>query len=230
MKNKITQDLITLQNPNNALFIAKLIPTIDPKTILGTKIPLLRKYTKQCFKTKDYQSFLDQTPHNFFEENLVHGFLIEQMKDLEQSLIETEKYLPLIDNRATCDSFLPKIFSKYPDIIYKKVKIWIKSSHTYTVRFAIWILLSNFLDKEFNPEILNLVASIQNSEYYIQMMQARYFATALAKQPIPTLNLIKSQTLTPFVQNKTIQKARESLRIPTQLKTELLNYKIYPRK
>ena len=91
-------------------------------------------------------------------------------------------------------------------------------------------MLSNFLDKEFNPEILNLVASIQNSEYYIQMMQAHYFATALAKQPIPTLNLIKSQTLTPFVQNKTIQKARESLRIPTQLKTELLNYKIYPRK
>jgi hypothetical protein len=97
----------------------------------------LRKYAKQCFKTKDYQSFLDLTPHSFFEENLVHGFLIEQIKDLEQSLIETEKYLPLIDNRATCDSFLPKIFSKYPDIIYKKVKIWIKSSHTYTVRFAI---------------------------------------------------------------------------------------------
>lgn len=230
MSDQIQQELLSMKDEKNALFVARLIPTIDPKTILGTKIPLLRKYAKQCFKTKDYQSFLDQTPHNFFEENLVHGFLIEQIKDLEKSVVETEKYLPLIDNRSTCDSFLPKIFSKYPDIIYKKVKIWIKSSHTYTVRFAIWILLSNFLDKEFNPEILNLVASIQSSEYYIQMMQARYFATALAKQPIPTLNLIKSQTLTPFVQNKTIQKARESLRISVQLKTELLNYKIYPSK
>ena len=230
MSDQIQQELLSMKDEKNALFVARLIPTIDPKTILGTKIPLLRKYAKQCFKTKDYQSFLDLTPHSFFEENLVHGFLIEQIKDLEQSLIETEKYLPLIDNRATCDSFLPKIFSKYPDLIYKKVKTWIRSSHTYTVRFAIWILLSNFLDKEFKPEMLNLVAWIQSSEYYVQMMQARYFATALAKQPIPTLNLIKSQTLSPFVQNKTIQKARESLRISVQLKTELLNYKIYPSK
>ena len=222
MENEIWKELLSFRDAKNALFVAKLMPTIDPKTILGTKIPLLRKYAKQCFKTKDYQSFLDLTPHSFFEENLVHGFLIEQIKDLEQSLIETEKYLPLIDNR--------NIFSKYPDIIHKKVKTWIRSSHTYTVRFAIWILLSNFLDKEFNPEMLNLVASIQNSEYYVQMMQARYFATALAKQPTPTLNLIKSQTLSPFVQNKTIQKARESLRISVQLKTELPNYKIYPSK
>ena len=227
MENRIWKELLSFRDEENALFVAKLIPTIDPKTILGTKIPLLRKYAKECFKNKNYQVFLDQTPHNFFEENLVHGFLIEQIKDLEQSLIETEKYLPLIDNRATCDSFHPKIFSKYPDIIYKKVKIWIKSSHTYTVRFSIWVLLSNFLDKEFKPEMLNLVASIQSSEYYVQMMQARYFATALAKQPTPTLNLIKSQTLSPFVQNKTIQKARESLRISSELKTELLKYKIY---
>ena len=227
MENRIWKELLSFRDEENALFVAKLIPTIDPKTILGTKIPLLRKYTKQCFKTKDYQSFLDQTPHNFFEENLVHGFLIEQINDLEKSLVETEKYLTLIDNRATCDSFHPKIFSKYPDIIYKKVKIWIKSSHTYTVRFAIWVLLSNFLDKEFKPEMLNLVAWIQSSEYYVQMMQARYFATALAKQPMLTLNLIKSQTLPPFVQNKTIQKAKESLRISSELKTELLKYKIY---
>ena len=227
MENGIWKELLSFRDEENALFVTKLIPTIDPKTILGTKIPLLRKYAKQCFKTKDYQSFLDQTPHNFFEENLVHGFLIEQINDLEKSLVETEKYLPLIDNRATCDSFLPKIFSKYPEIIYKKIKVWTKSSHTYTVRFAIWILLSNFLDKEFKPEMLNLVVWIQSSEYYVQMMQARYFATALAKQPTPTLNLIKSQTLTPFVQNKTIQKARESLRISSELKTELLKYKIY---
>ena len=220
MENRIWKELLSFRDEENALFVAKLIPTIDPKTILGTKIPLLRNYAKQCFKNKNYQVFLDQTPHSFFEENLVHGFLIEQINNLEKSLVETEKYLPLIDNRATCDSFLPKIFSKYPDIIYKKVKIWIKSSHTYTVRFAIWILLSNFLDKEFKPEMLNLVAWIQSSEYYVQMMQARYFATALAKQPIPTLNLIKSQTLSLFVQNKTIQKARESLRISSELKTE----------
>lgn len=159
MENEIWKELLSFRDAKNALFVAKLIPTIDPKTILGTKIPLLRKYAKQCFKTKDYQSFLDLTPHSFFEENLVHGFLIEQIKDLEQSLIETEKYLPLIDNRATCDSFLPKIFSKYPDIIYKKVKIWIKSSHTYTVE-SCWAISS----------IKNLIlkCSISLHEYKVQ--------------------------------------------------------------
>lgn len=226
MKHSITKELLSFKDEKNARFLAKLIPTLDPKTILGTKTPLLRKFAKEQFKLANYQAFLDQAPHRYFEENLVHGFLIEQISDFEKALTETDKYLPFIDNWASCDSFHPKVFAQNPPLIYKKIKIWLQSSFPYTVRFGIWCLLRDFLDTNFKLEMLELVAWIQSSEYYVQMMQARYFATALAKQPDQTLNLIKSQTLAPFVQNKTIQKARESLRIPTDLKKELLSYKL----
>jgi hypothetical protein len=152
--------------------------------------------------------------------------LIERLKDFDTTLDATEKFLPYVDNRAVCDSFSPKIFKKYPDEIYKRIKIWIKSNKTYTIRYAIKLLLSNYLDKEFNKEMLELVADISNEEYYIQMMQAWYFATALAKQEEDTLSLIKKKKLSTFVQNKSIQKARESRRISDQLKEELKFYKI----
>ena len=125
-----------------------------------------------------------------------------------------------------CDTFSPKIFKKFPALVYQKIKIWLGSSDPYTLRYAIGLLLSNFLDEEFKPEMLNLVASVQSEEYYVQMMQAWYFATALAKQPNATLPLIQSQTLSPFVQNKTIQKARESRRISPEMKEDLLAWKL----
>ncbi len=226
MNNLITSQLLTLRDPKNALFMQKLIPTIPAETILGTKTPILRKMAKQYAKTPECQHFLSQLPHYYLEENLLHGFLIDQVKAFEEALALTEAYLPFLDNRATCDQLNPRVFKKYPDQIYQKIKIWLQSEQVYTQRFALGLLLSHFLDQEFKPEMLDLVASVQSEDYYVQMMQARYFATALAKQPEATLSVIKSQTLSPFVQNKTIQKARESRRISAEMKELLVGFKI----
>lgn len=204
----------------------KLIPTIPAETILGTKTPILRKMAKQYAKTPECQHFLSRLPHYYLEENLLHGFLIDQVKDFEGALALTEAYLPFLDNRATCDQLNPRVFKKYPDQIYQKIKIWLQSEQVYTQRFAIGLLLSHFLDQEFKPEMLDLVASVHSEEYYVQMIQAWYFATALAKQEKATLPLIQRQILSPFVQNKTIQKARESRRISDEMKEELLVWKL----
>lgn len=221
----LQKQLLSLADEKNRLFVQKLIPTLAPKTILGTKIPVLRAFAKKV-SSEESQVFLATLPHYYLEENVLHGFLIEQLKDFEQVMKLTEAYLPYIDNRMTCDSFHPKICKKYPDLTYKKIKIWLKNSHPYTVRYAIGLLLADYLDKEFKPEMLDLVASVQSEEYYVQMMQARYFATALAKQYESALPLIKSQILPTFVQNKTIQKARESRRITPEIKIDLLHYKL----
>ncbi len=180
MNNLITSQLLTLRDPKNALFMQKLIPTIPAETILGTKTPILRKMAKQYAKTPECQHFLSRLPHYYLEENLLHGFLIDQVKDFEGALALTEAYLPFLDNRATCDQLNPRVFKKYPDQIYQKIKIWLQSEQVYTQRFAIGLLLSHFLDQEFKPEMLDLVASVHSEEYYVQMIQAWYFATALA--------------------------------------------------
>ena len=154
------------------------------------------------------------------------NFLISIWKKIFCSAIsKLEQFLPFINNWEVCDIFSPKIFKRYPQETYKQIKIWIKSSYCYTVRYAIGLLLSNFLDQEFKPEMLDLVAKIKSEEYYIQMMQARYFATALAKQYEATIPLIESKILEPFVQNKTIQKARESRRISAETKEYLVQFK-----
>lgn len=225
MKTVLTDQLLGLVDEKNALFMQKLIPTIPAETILGTKTPILRALAKDYAKSPESQTFLTQLPHVYFEENLVHGFLIEQVKDFEEALALTEAYLPFLDNRATCDQLNPRVFRKYPDQIYQKIKIWLQSEQVYTQRFSIGLLLSHFLDQEFKPEMLDIVASLQSEDYYVQMMQARYFATALAKQEKATLPLIQSQTLSPFVQNKTIQKARESRRISAEMKELLVGFK-----
>ncbi len=226
MNDLITSQLLTLRDPKNTLFMQKLIPTIPAETILGTKTPILRKMAKQYAKTPECQHFLSRLPHYYLEENLLHGFLIDQVKDFEGALALTEAYLPFLDNRATCDQLNPRVFKKYPDQIYQKIKIWLQSEQVYTQRFAIGLLLSHFLDQEFKPEMLDLVASVHSEEYYVQMIQAWYFATALAKQEKATLPLIQRQILSPFVQNKTIQKARESRRISDEMKEELLVWKL----
>lgn len=226
MPNPITSQLLTLRNSENASFAQKLLPTKAPEQILGTKIPVLRTFAKQVFKQGRAEEFLKEHPHFYLEEDLLHGFLIEQIKDFSHAMELTEAFLPFVDNRMVCDTFSPKIFKKFPALVYQKIKIWLSSSDSYTLRYAIGLLLSNFLDEEFKPELLNLVASVQSEEYYVQMMQAWYFATALAKQPNATLPLIQSQTLSLFVQNKTIQKARESRRISAEMKEDLLAWKL----
>lgn len=225
MKNILQEKLLSLKDDKNALFVAKLIPNIDPKTILWTKIPVLRNLAKEFKNSSEKENFLKIIPHKFFEENLLHVIFLESEKDFDKAVLELEKFLPFIDNWSVCDTSSPKIFKKYPNETLQKIKIWIKSEKVYTIRYAIWLLLSNFLDENFSADLLELVAEVKNDDYYVQMMQAWFFATALAKQYDATISLLESKKLELFVQNKTIQKARESLRISSEIKKYLLNLK-----
>lgn len=225
MKNILQEKLFSLKDDKNALFVAKLISNIDPKTILWTKIPVLRNLAKEFKNSPEKENFLKIIPHKFFEENLLHVIFLESEKDFDKAVLELEKFLPFIDNWSVCDTSSPKIFKKYPNETLQKIKIWIKSEKVYTIRYAIWLLLSNFLDENFSADLLELVAEVKNDDYYVQMMQAWFFATALAKQYDATISLLESKKLEPFVQNKTIQKARESLRISSETKKYLLNLK-----
>lgn len=225
MKNILQEKLLSLKDDKNALFVAKLIPNIDPKTILWTKIPVLRNLAKEFKNSPEKENFLKIIPHKFFEENLLHVIFLESEKDFDKAVLELEKFLPFVDNWSVCDTSSPKIFKKYPNETLQKIKIWIKSEKVYTIRYAIWLLLSNFLDENFSADLLELVAEVKNDDYYVQMMQAWFFATALAKQYDATISLLESKKLEPFVQNKTIQKARESLRISSETKKYLLNLK-----
>ena len=225
MKNILQEKLLSLKDDKNALFVAKLIPNIDPKTILWTKIPVLRNLAKEFKNSPEKEKFLKIIPHKFFEENLLHVIFLESEKDFDKAVLGLEKFLPFIDNWSVCDTSSQKIFKKYPNETLQKIKIWIKSEKVYTIRYAIWLLLSNFLDENFSADLLELVAEVKNDDYYVQMMQAWFFATALAKQYDATISLLESKKLEPFVQNKTIQKARESLRISSETKKYLLNLK-----
>ena len=225
MKNILQEKLLSLKDDKNALFVAKLIPNIDPKTILWTKIPVLRNLAKEFKNSPEKEKFLKIIPHKFFEENLLHVIFLESEKDFDKAVLELEKFLPFIDNWSVCDTSSPKIFKKYPNETLQKIKIWIKSEKVYTIRYAIWLLLSNFLDENFSADLLELVAKVKNDDYYVQMMQAWFFATALAKQYDATISLLESKKLEPFVQNKTIQKSRESRRISSETKKYLLNLK-----
>ena len=165
-------------------------------------------------------------PHRYFEENNLHAFLIANMTDFNAVVRETEAFLPFIDNWATCDSFAPPVFKKHPNAVYQKVLQWIQSEHTYTVRYAIGLLLSNYLDEQFQPEMLELVSNVKSEEYYVNMMIAWYFSFALIKQYDAALPYLERQTLAPFTHNKTIQKAIESRRISPEIKNYLRTLKV----
>ena len=220
--------LLALQDIPYGDFTHKLIPTLSRECIIGVRLPALRKVAKELTKQQpeEVARFLHTLPHCYHEENLLHGFLIEQVKAFDKAIAYTEAFLPYIDNWAVCDTFSPKLFQKHPKETYTHILEWLKSPLPYTIRYGIGLLLSNYLDDYFESEMLSLVASIQSDEYYVNMMIAWYFATALAKQYEATLPLIQSQTLSPFVQNKTIQKARESRRITQEVKDFLLQYKL----
>lgn len=228
VQTAIQRRLLSMQDVQYKDFNSKLIPSVDPKLMIGIRTPLLRKFAKELFKTEPEQAaaFMHDLPHRYFEENNLHAFLIENIKDFNEAMDETERFLPFIDNWATCDSFSPSIFKKYPDTVYQKILTWIQSSHTYTVRYAIGLLLSNYLDERFKPEMLELVSAVKSEEYYINMMIAWYFSFALIKQYDAAIPYIKKQTLAPFTHNKTIQKAVESYRIPAEIKDYLRTLKV----
>ena len=225
--NTLHKELFALQDKEYRDFTAKLTPSIDKEKIIGVRVPVLRKFAKEFYKNKSAaEEFLSALPHHYYEENLLHGFLVEQIKDFQSAVEHTEVFLPFVDNWAVCDTFSPKIFQKHPKEVYEYIQKWIKSDKTYMIRYAVGLLLSNYLDEHFQKEMLKLVSEVKSEEYYVNMMLAWYFATALAKQYKATIPLIEAKTLPLFVQNKTIQKARESKRISTETKEYLLKFKL----
>lgn len=206
-------------------FQQKLINNIDPKRIVGVRTPALRSFAKDFSKTADAKIFLKILPHKYFEENQIHGFIIEKIKDFDDAILQVENYLPYIDNWATCDQMKPKSFKKNIPSLYKKCKEWCASKKTYTVRFGIGMLMSFFLDEKFSVEQAKLISKIQSDEYYVNMMIAWYFATALAKQYDTAITFIEKNKLSVWVHNKTIQKAVESFRVTDGHKAYLKSLK-----
>ena len=222
----IRNELYKLQDIKYRDFQSKLIPNIDPETVIGVRTPILRKLAKDLSKNEDIMDFLKDVPHRYFDENQLHAFLISGMKDYDECLKELKCFLPFIDNWATCDQLSPKVFKKHRRELLPEIKKWIKSDETYTVRFGIGMLMEHFLDEDFDVSYPDLVASIRSEEYYVNMMSAWYFATALAKQYEDILPFIENNRLDIWTHNKTIQKAVESFRITDEQKVYLKSLKV----
>lgn len=221
--------LFEKQDPDYKKFQEKVVPNIDPKSIIGVRVPVLRSIAKDLYKNKDdynIDDFFKSLPHKYYEENLIHSFMIECIKDFDECLQQFEKFLPFIDNWAVCDTCHPKVFKKHTDTILSKAKIWIKSKETYTIRYGIDCFMTYFLDDEFDTDYLETISKIKSEEYYVNMMQAWYFATALAKQWESAIKIIEEKKLPVWVHNKSIQKARESFRVSDEHKNYLIQLKI----
>lgn len=226
--NVISEELFALQDTEYQVFQSKLMPTIPPETVIGVRTPLLRKRAKELAGTPQAESFLHDLPHRYYEENNLHAFLIEQIRDYDTALAETERFLPYINNWATCDCFCPKVFAKHKAELLIPLRRWLGSDQTYTVRYAMGMLMRYYLDEDFQPEYLAWVAGVHSEEYYLNMMRAWYFATALAKQPDAALPWLTDRRLDVWTHNKTIQKAAESYRISPEMKQQLRELRIHP--
>lgn len=218
--------LFELQDKNYAAFQSKLTPGIAPEKFIGVRVPILRSYAKELFKAGGYDDFLQALPHQYYDENMLHALLISQMKDMEACVAATDAFLPYVDNWAVCDIMSPKIFAKHKPRLMEKIEQWSISDHTYTCRFGLEMLMTHFLDADFKPEYLQIVADARSEDYYVKMMVAWFFATALAKQWDAALPFVEKQLLSPWTHNKTIQKARESFRITADQKEYLNTLKI----
>lgn len=216
MSEKLTrlqQQLFVLQDEEYRDFHSKLMPNIPKEDVIGIRVPVLRKFAKEFAKSDEKEKFLKELPHRYYEENNLHMMLLVEMKDYDGCMQEMERFLPYINNWATCDFPAPKCFEKHKKDVLEHIKIWIKSSQTYTVRYAIGMLMRLFLEDDFSAEYPQMVAEVSSEEYYINMMIAWYFATALAKQWDAVIPYIEQRKLSPWVHRKTIQKAVESYRI-----------------
>ncbi len=206
-------------------FHSKLLPTVDKSTIIGVRVPALKAIAKDLYREGDYESFTKVLPHKYYEQNNLHAFLICNIKDYDKCIAALESFLPYIDNWATCDSLRPACFAKNRNKLINNIDVWLNSAHTYTVRFGTGMLLTHYLDEDFDKAYLQKVADLKSDEYYVNMMSAWYFATALAKQWDSTIAFIEKNMLSDFVHNKTISKAIESFRITGVQKEYLRNLK-----
>ena len=199
----------------------KILPSLSTDAIVGVRTPDLRKYAKELGRREDVKEFLGSLPHRFFEENQLHAFIISDLKDYGQCMTEMARFLPYVDNWATCDQMSPRVFKKQRQELLSSIREWIASDRCYTVRFGLKMLMEHFLDDDFSPAYVEMAAGVKSDEYYVNMMIAWYFATALAKQYDTVLPFIEGNRLAPWTHNKAIQKAVESYRISEEQKDYL---------
>lgn len=216
-------ELLVRQDLKYKAFQEKLIPNIDPGTIIGVRTPELRQLAKEMGEGVAFKRAL---PHRYFEENQLHAFLLEGVKDFQKAIAEVEDFLPYVDNWATCDQLRPRCFKKHRRELLPHIRRWLDSDHVYTIRFGMGMLMCHYLEESFTPEFPELVASVRHDDYYVKMMAAWYFATALAKQYDAVLAYITGYRLESWTHNKTIQKAVESYRITPEQKEFLKKYRI----
>lgn len=226
MQDSIRERLFTLQDLQYRDFQCKLMPTVDQERVIGVRIPQLRALAKKLNGTPEAVRFMEQLPHQYYEEDNLHAFLLEQIKDYKSCIAALQRFLPYVDNWATCDSMSPKVFKKHHSELLQQIPKWLASKQTYTIRFGIGMLMGHFLDEDFDVSYLDMVANVTEEDYYVRMMAAWYFATALTKQYETTIPILEQKRLAPWVHNKTIQKACESYRISPEIKTYLKELKI----
>lgn len=224
--NEITKALLEKTNWGNALFQSKLNPTLDKSSFLGLKMPELKEIERRFRGSEEEKAFLKELPHRYFDENWLHVVMISELKDFHSSIETINAFLPFVDNWAVCDSLKPKSFKKAdPKILISLIKNWISSKETYTCRFGIEMLMDHFLDERFKKNYLTLASKVRSDEYYVKMIQAWFFATALAKQWDSSIIVLENDILPTWVHNKTIQKAVESYRISSERKEYLKKLK-----
>lgn len=222
---EIRDRLFALQDPEYRLFQSKLMPTVDPACVIGVRIPDLRKLSRELAGTEQAAAFVRQLPHDYYEENNLHGFLIASLRDYGETVAALEAFLPHVDNWATCDLLHPRAFDKRPEALPDQLFRWLQSDRTYTVRFAMGMLMSLYLDEAFRPGYADWIAGIKSEEYYVNMMAAWYFATALAKRWDDVFPYLTDHRLPVWTHNKAIQKAIESRRISPEQKQILRSLK-----
>ena len=219
--NDIVKTLFEIQDAAYRDFHSRLVPTLEKERIIGVRTPALRTLAKELAKDKNVDSFLKKLPHKYYEENNLHAFILETYKDFDACIEELEKFLPFVDNWATCDGLRPRCFKGNEGKLFPLALKWIEDKRVYVKRFGIGVLMNHFLDEHFEDSHLEIVSMIHSDEYYINMMIAWYFATALAKQYDKTIPYIEKQKLDRWTHNKTIQKAIESYRITSEQKAYL---------
>lgn len=223
---EIIDELKSLSDPDYQIFQSRLLPTLDPKQIIGVRVPKLRQLAKSLIKRGEHTEFINSLPHNYYDENMLQALIINEVDDFEQAVKFVDEFLPFVDNWAVCDSLNPKVFKKHRTPLLHKIDEWMSSKHTFTCRFGIKMLMTYFMDEYFLPKYLEQVGQIQSEDYYVNMMIAWYFATALTKQWDQTISYFENPKLGRWTHNKAIQKARESRQIAPEKKEYLKKLKI----
>ena len=229
IRKEIRDKLFKLQDTKYRDFLGKLTPTLPPDSMIGVRTPELRRYARELAGREDIRDFMEDLPHQYFDENQLHAFILSEIKDYRQCVEGVNRFLPYVDNWATCDQMSPKVFKKHRPDLLEQIKVWIRSDRTYTVRYGIGMLMQHFLDEDYDPSYPEMVSEIRSDEYYINMMIAWYYATALAKKYDQILPYIEEHKLDDWTHNKAIQKAVESNRITPEQKEYLKGLKVRRR-